>query len=217
MAIYDISGVIREGIWKYSDAYPDYREEHTSNEPDRCFFEIFHGFHSQTGTYLETTAHNNGYDKTRLLIDVPVSALVHVPCRVIHLDFEETEKNGGKITAAMLEAAANGMDFPRDCAILFESGWDDWYSPDFLAKTHYLSRDAMEWILAKAPSIVGSDTAVWQKDESVFDLFTVTDILLLAPLVGLERVTGKDAFLTVLPVKVEGTCCAPARAIIVEP
>ena len=33
---------------KYSDKYPDYREEHTSNESDRCFFEIFHGFHSQT-------------------------------------------------------------------------------------------------------------------------------------------------------------------------
>ena len=216
MAIYDISGVIREGIWRYSDTYPDYREEHTSNAPDSCFFEIFHGFHSQTGTYLETTAHNNGYDKTRLLIDVPVSALVDVPCRVLHLDFDETENNGGKITAAMLEKASVGMDFPRDCAILFESGWDDWYSPDFLEKTHYLSRDAMEWIIAKAPSIVGSDTAVWQKDESVFDLFTVTDMLLLAPLVGLDRVPGKNGRLTVLPVRVEGTCCAPARAVIIE-
>lgn len=217
MQIYDISGKIREGIWKYGDAYPDYKPEHTSAEPGKCFFEIFHGFNSQTGTYIETTAHNNGYDKTRLIADVPVSELVDIPCRVIHVNGDLAAKNGGKITAAMLEAASSGMNFPEGCAILFESGWDDWCSPDFLTATRYLSRDAMEWLLAKKPSIIGSDTAAWQKDEPVFDLFTVTDILLLAPLVGLGRVKGTDAKLTVLPLNIEGTCCSPVRAVVIEP
>lgn len=217
MPIYDISGPICEGIWKYNDTYPDYAPEHTSSEPGRCFFEIFHGFHSQTGTYLETTAHNNGYANNRLISDVPLEELVDLPCRILHLNRDSVAQNGGKSTAAMLESAADGLTFPEGCAILFESGWDDWYAPDFLTNTHYLSRDAMEWLLSKKPSLIGSDTAAWQKDEPVFDLFTVTDILLLAPLVNLGNICGKQATLTALPLRITGTCCAPARAFVTEP
>ena len=49
MKIYDITGPVREGIWKYGDMYPDYRPVGASAEPGKCFFEIFEGFNSQTG------------------------------------------------------------------------------------------------------------------------------------------------------------------------
>ena len=61
MKIYDITGPVREGIWKYGDMYPDYRPVGASAEPGKCFFEIFDGFNSQTGTYLETAAHITGF------------------------------------------------------------------------------------------------------------------------------------------------------------
>jgi len=217
MKIHDITGTICEGIWKYGDSYPDYHPEHTSSEPGKCFFEIFHGMNSQTGTYLETTAHNNGYEKTRLIADVPANELVNIPCRVLHIDQTMLHANNGKITAEMLEAAASGLEIPHNCAILLDSGWDNWNAPDFLSAAPYLSLSAMQRLLAWEPSLIGSDTPAWQKDEPVFDLFTQTDILLLAPLVGLADVDGCNAELTVLPLKIEHTCAAPARAVIVEP
>jgi kynurenine formamidase len=64
--------------------------------------------------------------------------------------------------------------------------------------------------------LIGSDTPAWQKDENVFDLFAATDTLLLAPLINLSEIVGKDCRLTVLPVSIENTCCAPARAVIIE-
>ena len=212
MPVYDLSGVIREGIWRYGDAYPQFKPEHTGSIPGSCFFEIFHGFHSQTGTYLETTAHLNEYEGHRLICDVDVSALVDIPCRVLHAK----RAPDGSIDARALETAADGMDFPAGCAILFESVWDNWYAPDFLTGAPYLTRDAMEWLLIRKPSLIGSDTPAWQRDEPVFDLFAATDTLLLAPLVNLGNVKGRNARLTVLPLRIADTCCAPARAVLTE-
>ncbi len=214
MAIIDISGNIRKGIWNYGDMYPDFKLISKSADVNKCFFEIFDGFNSQTGTYLETTAHINGYNKTRLIADVDVNELVDIPVRVLHVGkFLNGEK---MITASMLSKASEGIDFPKGCAILLDSGWQDWYRQDFVSNATYLSLDAMQYLLSKEPSIMGSDTPTWQKTEDVFTTFAKTDILLLAPLVNLDKVCGKNAKLTVLPVKVEGTCCAPARAVIVE-
>lgn len=212
MKIYDISGRVREGLWKYSDQYPDYRAEHRSNVPGSCFFEVFRGFHSQSGTYLETTAHVNGYEGHRLLTDVPVSDLTDIPCRVFHLSRAAVSANGNVITRAMLEKAAQGLDIPAGCALLFESGWDDWYSGSFLTEPPCLTREAMAYLISLDPCLIGSDTPAWQRTEEVFDLFAATDKLLLAPLVGLGSVPARG-LLTCLPVAVEGTCCAPCRAI----
>ena len=211
MTVYDISGVIRNGIWKYGDSYPDYHSIHTSAERDKCFFEIFDGFKSQSGTYIETAAHINGYSGHRLIADVPTNELYDIPCRILHV----TPSNG-KITAEHLKKAAEKIEFPDGCAILIDAKHDDWYAPDFLSAAPWLSLDAMEWLLSKNPCLIGSDTPAWQKDEPVFDIFAPKDILLLAPLVGLSNIKGTNAKLTVLPLKIEGTCCAPARAIVAE-
>ena len=211
MKIHDISGIIREGIWKYGPAYPDYRPVSTSAEPGKCFFEIFEGFNSQTGTYLETAAHVNGYEGNRLIADVDVSRLYNIPCRVLHV-----KPDGKKITAAHFEKAALGMTLPEGCALLIDSGHDDWYEEDFLTSAPWMTLDAMEWLLDKKPSLIGSDTPAWQKEEPVFDLFAPKDILLLAPLTGLSKTDGRNALLTVLPLNIEKTCCAPARAVLVE-
>ncbi|MBQ3592289.1 MAG: cyclase family protein, partial [Clostridia bacterium] len=170
MPVYDISGPIREGIWKYGDAYPDFCLEHTSAEPGTFFFEIFHGMNSQTGVYLETTAHVNGYETGRMLSDVPVSALVNIPCRVLHLDRDALAESGGAITLTILQKAMEGLYFPEGCAILFEAGWDDWYAPEFLDGGPWLTRESMAYLLSKKPSLMGSDTSAWQNEEPVFDL-----------------------------------------------
>ena len=211
MKIYDVSGKICEGIWKYGDAYPNYRPVSASAEPGKGFFEIFEGFNSQTGTYLETAAHVVGYEGHRLISDLSMEDLYEIPCRVLHVKVHE-----GKFTAADLEAAASETTIPKGCALLLDTGHDDWYAPDFLSAAPWMTTDAMEWLLAKEPCLIGSDTPAWQKEEPVFDIFAPRDILLLAPLTGLSRVDGRDAKLTVLPLNIEKTCCTPARAVVIE-
>lgn len=211
MKIYDVSGNIREGIWKYGDAYPDYRPVPSSAAPDKCFFEIFEGFNSQTGTYLETSAHIVGYDGHRLISDLAVEELYESPCRILHVKTEN-----GKITADSLESAAMGMSVPKGCALLIDTEHDDWYAPNFLSSAPWMTMGAMEWLLAKEPCLIGSDTPTWQKEEPVFDIFACRDILLLAPLTGLSQIDGKNAKLTVLPLNIEKTCCSPARAVVID-
>ena len=215
MKIYDITGSIKEGIWAYTDQC-NFTIEHTSSSPNSGYFEIFHDMNSQTGTYLETTAHVNGYNGHRLLSDVPVEDIVNIPCRILHFEKIDLLANNNKISVEMLQKATSDLDIPEGCAILLDTGWYSWYDDNFLSAAPCLSRAAMEWILKLKPSLLGSDTPAWQKDEKVFDLFGKTDTLLLAPLVDLNKICGKDALLTVLPIKMEQTCCAPARAIVIE-
>ncbi len=204
--ITDITGSIRDGIWCYGGGYPCLFVEHIKK--DVCY-EIFHGMNSQTGTYLETTAHVNGYEGNCLLEDTDVKDLVDIPCKVLHLI--NTQK---KITAVDIKNAIGNTPIKEGSAILLDSGWDDWYSPNFVQNSTYLSRDAMEYLLSFKPYLLGSDTPSWQKDEVVFDLFSKTDTLLLASLINLNIIVEEEVTLTVLPIRMEGTCCAPARAII---
>lgn len=218
MKITDLSGQIKKGIWKYGDMYPDYspRQIHAG---ENCFFcEVFEGFNSQTGTYLETTAHMNGYAGNRLIEDVSLEELVDIPCSVIRLRIDLSPCSGGRprITASDFEKAAAGRTFNRGEALLFCCGWSDWYSPDFLSGCPYLSLDAMEWLLAREPSILGSDLPSWEKDEGVFETYKKTDTLMLAPLVNLEKIESTRGRLTVLPLNILHTCCTPVRAIFVE-
>jgi kynurenine formamidase len=91
--------------------------------------------------------------------------------------------------------------------------------PDYLESSPYFTKAAMEWILAKKPSILGGDSARWdnlQDPQGFFVEFYEADILMLAPLVNLEAVTAPRCKLTALPLKAVRTSCAPARVVIVE-
>ncbi|MDD6034042.1 MAG: cyclase family protein [Oscillospiraceae bacterium] len=216
MTITDLSGEIRPGLWKYGDMYPDYQPRQIHAAPDTFFCEVFDGFNSQTGTYLETTAHFNGYEGQKLLEDYPLSRKVNLPCRILRLDIALSHTERPRITAEDFQKALKGVGLVPGEALLFSCGWEDWYSEDFLSCSPYLSRDAMVWILKQKPSLLGSDLPSWEKDEHVFELFSKTDTLMAAPLVNLRKPVSEHGLLTVLTPHLPGTCCAPARAIFVE-
>jgi kynurenine formamidase len=215
MKIIDLSEKIKQGIWTYGEMYPNFVPRQIIAGDNIFFCEVFDGFTSQTGTYLETTAHVKGYEGNTMIEDIDVSRLVNVPCSVIHLDPKKFS-NGGKVTDEDFVAAIEGQDINKGDAILFCCGWSDWYAPDFLNNSPCLSVKAMEWLLSFEPCILGSDIPCWQNEENVFNLFSQTETLLLAPLVNLEQVTNFHVKLTVLPINITSTCCVPARAIIIE-
>ncbi len=222
--IIDVTGKITDGMWNYEYPFPKYKLLPLP-QPEwvesKVYCEIFEGLHSQTGTYLETPAHFFGPEKSYNLDSVPVESLIDVRVSHIKLDINlfDTGKRE-KITARMLEEASRGMDVREGDALIFSCGWGKyWCDEKYLASSPFLSYEAMEWFVSKKPYILGADVPRWEnleKPENFFEMFYKANILLLGPLVNLENVGKENLSLTVLPINVTGTSCAPCRAIITE-
>lgn len=226
----DLTGLIYNGMWHYAKPYTGINIKPLSSV-DWVEYEVYaealEGMHSQTGTYLETNAHFYGFetDKTRSVNEVSVEEIVDINCNILQLedrtgsDFVET-RGRSIITRSELEKASSSCDIKPGEAILLSTGWGQkWFDADFLSKAPYISYSAMEWILEQDPSLVGSDSAAWDNgddEQGFFPMFYDQDVLMLAPLVNLEKIKTKKGKLTVLPIHVKKTSAAPCRAIFYE-
>ena len=222
MKIYDITGKISKGIWSYGPPFPDF-EMRPLPQPEwvetRVWCDIFEGMNSQTGTYLETPAHLLGPERSYNLEDVDVARLVDIPTVLLELDPNMHAPNRrAKVTPEMLETALSGRRVDRGTALILSCGWGSrWFEPDYLDGSPFISREAMEWIVEKRPFILGADMPRWEnleRPEGIFPIFYAADILMLAPLAIPEGIGKETLSLTVLPIRVTGTCCAPCRAIL---
>ncbi len=224
MKIIDVTGQITDNMWNYEYPFPKYNIKPLP-QPEwvdtKVYCEIFDGLHSQTGTYLETPAHFFGPQKSYSLYKVPVEKLVDIRASHIKLDLShfDTGKRE-KITREMLEEASKDLEIREGDALIFSCGWGKyWSDKKYLDCSPYLSYDAMEWLVSKKPSILASDVPRWEnleKPEGFFEMFYKADILMLAPLVNLEKAGTKNISLTALPLNVTDTSCAPCRAVIKE-
>ena len=63
MNVTDITGPVKEGMWKYDPPFPTFHMRPLGEVPwagGGVSCEVFEGLHSQSGTYLETPAHFYG-------------------------------------------------------------------------------------------------------------------------------------------------------------
>lgn len=224
MKAIDLTGEIKTGMWHYEPPFPEFALRPLPEVPwvkGRVYCELFDGMCSQTGTYLETPAHYFGNDHCYLLEDVPVERLVDVPCRVLMLPAEAFSGAARRaVTREMLERASAG-DLPRPGeAILVGTGWGKrWDEADYLDRSPYFTREAMDWLIACRPFLLGSDFPRWESFEdpqNFFEAFYRADILMLAPCVHLEQAGGGRFRLTALPLRIPGTSCAPCRAVLTK-
>ncbi|MEA4833030.1 hypothetical protein SDC9_128783 [bioreactor metagenome] len=222
MRITDITGEIANGIWNYGPPFPEYRLmplPEVDWVKQKVYCEIFGGLHSQTGTYLETPAHYFGAASYPLM-DVPAEKLCGIPLTLIMLGIPDTGGSRFGISAEMLENAVRRERIHENRAIIVGCGWGrKWFDADYLSASPFFKYDAVEWLVSKKPFLLGSDLPRWEnleKPEGFFDMFYRADILMLAPCVNLENIRGNNHSLTVLPLKVTGTSCAPCRAIVMS-
>lgn len=223
MIITDVTGKIENGMWNYEAPFPQFNLKPLP-QPEwvdiRVWCEIFEGIHSQTGTYLETPAHFYGPEKSYNLDKVDIATLCDVPVCHLKLNIEYNGKERTKITAEMLEKALGNREIKEKSAIIVSCGHGKkWFDEDYLDSSPFISYEAMEWLVSKKPYILGSDLPRWEnleKPEGIFPLFYAANILMLGPLCNLENVGVEKAFLTVLPINITKTSCAPCRAIIKE-
>lgn len=216
----DITGKIYNGMWNYEEPFP---RVHVRPLPQvdwvetRVYCEIFDGLHSQTGTYLETPAHLLG-DRSYMLEDVDIARITNVDAVVLKLPSFLMDGVRRAITSKMLKQAEGSKLIQEGDAILICADWGRyWRDEGYLANSPYFTVDAMDWIIQKKPSILGSDFPRWEnleRPEGFFPAFYNADILMLAPCVHLEQAESRRMKLSALPLNVSGTCCAPCRAVI---
>ncbi len=222
----DVTGTINNGMWNYDEPFPNINIRPLPPvgwlEGITVGCEIFDGFHSQTGTYLETPAHSYGNRNSYALIDLKPEQMYEIPCVVLNVGMWDIDHQLGRrgITVEDLENCFNAKDIKEGDAILLGTGWGRyWFHPENLDYCPYITYDAMMWLLDKKPCLIGSDTARWdhlEHPQNHFGAFYEAGILMAAGFVDLEQCTAPRCKLTILPPKFAITSVAPARAIIIE-
>ena len=212
MKIIDITGTIKEGMWSYGQPLPDVKIKEVSklSDDEESSYSILVG--SISGTYLETGAHR--LPNQPALIDIPVR-------RMITTTFVFKLQDKGPLEHITIdELVASNIKVQKDSAILIRTGWDRmWAQPNFVKESPHFTKDAMEWLLDKKPSIIGGDIPCFddpEKSEGLVNMLFKGGALILAPLVNLDKVTKVEAQLIVLPPKIEKVCACPCRAVVIE-
>lgn len=214
MRITDISGPIYHGMWTYGGPYgevelveippPDWLEHKTYSW--RMAMSV------QTGTYLETSLHVRRDGPP--LIDIPLEHLWMRDCAILRVPCGPDQA----ISAADL--AACNVPVRKGDVILVATGWDaHWREPDFISNCPWFKREAMDWILDHEPAIFCGDMPrfdSWENPQGFWPRFFGQGTLLLAPVVNLAAVAGDRAKLCALPMKLEESCAAPCRVVVVE-
>lgn len=214
MKIIDITGTIKNGMWSYGPPLPDVRIEAVSRLGDGKYnennFSITVG--SVSGTYLETAAHRLANQSA--LIDISPEKMV-TDAFILKLKMKEPCE-----AICSDELVCLDVSIEKNKALIISTGWDRmWERPDFVEKSPYLTKEAMEWLLDKEPSIIGADIPCFDNSknpEGLVNLLFEKGVLILAPLVNLERIEKTKVQLIALPPKINKVCACPCRAIIIE-
>jgi arylformamidase len=221
----DLSGELYDGMWSYT-TLPGFEPRLPSFECERIAAIETHGFEafdfrlsSITGTYIETGGHMLA--GAPMLDDLDIATFMR-PAAVCHLPRKDRE---GVIHRAELEAGCPPVR-PGD-ALLIECGWGSrWGTPDYVNGSPAFHIDCLPWFLDQPFSILGVDVPCIESARSRPDggeeagnmlapLFQ-RGILLLAPLVNLDRITIPRGRLIALPLNVRGVSGAPCRAVFLE-
>jgi arylformamidase len=221
----ELSGPLYEGMWSYNGLpgldtrLPEFEVEQVT-WIERTGFESFRFVMSSiSGTYLETSAHviegDPGLDM------LPPSDFIR-PAVVCH-----APRKGPRELIRRAELEAHCPPVQAGDALLIECGWGaQWRSPNYVLDGPGYHPDCLPWLLAQPFSLLGVDVPCIQSPWPLPDgaqyegnmLLPVFQkgVLLLAPLVNLDKVQATRGELIVFPLRVEGVSGAPCRALFRE-
>ena len=129
------------------------------------------------------------------------------------------------IDEKLLASHAPGSIRPGQ-AILVATGWGRmWNKPGAVLRRPNFTKRAIAWLLRHKPFICGFDVpgmeSSWSEDVveekgGLLGMLFKKNVLLVAPLVNLEKVRADKGTLYCLPLPVAGTSGAPARVLFEE-
>jgi kynurenine formamidase len=222
-SIVEISGRLKPGLWDYNVLdlgdvrLPGVVVERVADVPTDGFDAHEIGFNTLSGTYTETAAHM--IEGSPTLDMIGIDQLIR-PAKVMRLGDLGPRS---LVTLDQLEAAAVELD--EGDALIIDTGWGSrWDQPGYVLDAPAFSVTTLEWFLAQPFSILAVDTPVmecqWCAAEGrpadggeLLKPLYERGMLLLAPVVNLDRISVDHGTLMTLPLSIEGVCSAPSRAL----
>lgn len=220
----DLSGTLENGLWGYHElpgldgVVPRFSIDVAATIAKNAFFSSRIEMSTITGLYLESQAHIIDGGKT---LDCYGPERFLTPAKIVKLPPQPPR---AQIDADMLEAHAPQVS--RGDALLIATGWGSrWNTPGYVLECPNLKRSALEWVISRGPGLLGVDIpcieSSWSEDDgaskgSLLREMFARDMLLLAPLVNLEKVEGNQGTLVCLPLKLKRASGAPCRAVLIE-
>lgn len=222
----DLSGPLFEGMWSYNalpglDTHlPEFQVAQVTTIENTGFESFRLELSSVSGTYLETGAHV--IQGASVLDEYPLPSFIR-PAVVCHVPRKTARQ---LIRRAELEAYCPPVH--EGDALLIECGWGvEWRSPAYVTDGPSFHPDCLPWLLEQPFALLGVDVpciqSPWPSSDASAQaggnmLLPVFEkgILLLAPLINLDRIQGERGELIALPLRVEGLSGAPCRAIFRE-
>jgi len=225
MKVTDLTGTIYNGMWYFGDPWPRFNFKTRYHELEAigltAMIEDFEGMGGHTGLHIETSATGIGYEKSYPLIDVPIEKLVYVDAYVYQLRHDDLPVKDGKpyISLEALKEAEK-EEVPEGSIILIGTGYGkNWDNKDYLAKSWFIKREAMYYIIDKKPLLLGVDATDfenWTNPERFFERFFNSNILLMPPCINLEKIQKFKVKFIALPLKIKGAAICPTRAVVIE-
>ena len=224
MKLIDASGPVYEGMWSYGTPFPEFQLKELKN-PEwvdfTAYSQEFIGFTSATGTYIDGPSHALGLDKSYPISDIPIEKLFGIDAYVLKFDLKKLKKNGNRPVVTFEDVVqAEKENIPEKSAIIFATGWGDhWAMSDFLTHNWFLKKDAAEYLIEKKPFIFAADTPSFDNidaKQGIWDLIFNNNILIVAPLVNVEKINAFKVKLYICPIKILKTTGLPCRVVIEE-
>jgi arylformamidase len=226
--LHELSQPIHTGMWDYRPldvpVPPVEVEPITTLDKDGYSIHRFQ-LNGLSGTYVETAAHMN--PKAPLLDAFTPEQLIR-PARIMRLP--PATEPFRLYTLEDLRAADPGLE--EGDALIMATGWSSQREniPDYVTKGPAFAYETLEWFAAQPFSIWAADATVanclWAEQQGhpaevgkdlLGDLYhRRPEMLLVAPLVGLDRIQADRGTLMVFGLPVPGVCAAPARVIFAE-
>ena len=224
MGIVDLSGRVENGLWGYyqlpglENIVPRTEVETIATVRENGFFSSRIVMSTISGTYVEAGSHI--LEDGRNLGDYYVDSFIR-PAKVIKLPKQEPKS---LVDADLLRRYAPEIE--EGDALIIGTEWGKrWNRPGYVLECPNFLPDGLEWILSRDICALGVDVpcieASWSEDDEeskgglLGELFK-RGILLVAPLINVENISGTSGTLICLPLNLEGTSGAPARVVYME-
>jgi len=220
----ELSGRLENGLWSYQalpgleKIIPEVRIETIATVRENDFFASRLTMCTISGTYVEAGSHIIEGAKT--LDQYRLTDFIK-PARVLRLP---RQKAKALIDEKLLAAYASAIR-PGE-AILVATGWGRmWNKPGYVLECPNFTKGAIAWLLKRKPAICGFDVpcieSSWSQDVveekgGLLGMMFKKNVLLVAPLVNLDKVRADKGTLYCLPLPVVGTSGAPARVVFEE-
>jgi kynurenine formamidase len=224
--VIEISGPIRRDMWDYNVldlngvTLPAVSVRRLASIPEQGFDAHEITVSTLTATYTETAAHL--IEGARTLDQVSVSELIR-PARVMRIP-----GIGPRTLIGRDDLEAHDPVLSDGEALIIDTGWGSrWDSPGYVRDAPAFAASTLGWFTRQPFSILILDTPVmeclWcgeenraeEQGELLAPLYEL-GMLLVAPVVNLDRIQQPTGTVISLPLAVEGVCSAPSRVLYVE-